>query len=365
MNVIDKVKIEFDKYGLLGGEKLLLSVSGGVDSMLMLKVVAEIFKGKESLLQVIHFDHQTRSDSFEDYVLIQKFCDANNIVSKCIKLDFETSSNFENEARKLRRKFLEKERMEFGAEVVLTGHNADDVVETILHKFLKGTFLKGLSGIKQYSDNYFRPLINFRKSEIYSFAEELGVSFNEDSTNVKNVYDRNFTRNELIPKINERYFGFEAHLLQKKDFYFELDDYLNVQVKKFTDKNCKKYLGEFDFFEIEKWLELPNFMQFMVLQSLTGIDLSVSNFNEFAKFLSEAQSGKKFLCENIEIEKCFGYLIFIPKDFDFNRFVDRENNSEDALTGDDFYKAGVPVFMREHLQFCEIENLEKYSILKF
>lgn len=365
MSIVENVKSEFEKYDFLSGKKLLLSVSGGVDSMLMLKVVAEIFKGKESYIKVIHFDHQVREDSFKDYILVKKFCDENNIISKCIKLDFENESNFENQARELRRKFLEQERQEFGAEVVLTGHNADDVVETILHKFLKGTFLKGFSGIKQYSGNYFRPLINYHKSEIYALAEELGVLFNEDSTNAKSVHDRNFIRNELIPIVSERYAGFESQLLQKKDFYSELDEYLVLQVKKFTDKNCKKYLGEFDFFEVGKWLKMPNFMQFMLLQEVCGVELSVSNFNEFVKFLSSAQSGKKFLFENFEIEKSFGYLIFVAIDFDFNRFINKENNSEVALSGDDFYEAKIPVFMRKFLKYCKKENLEKYSILKF
>jgi tRNA(Ile)-lysidine synthetase-like protein len=364
MNTIEVVKEKLRKYELLEN-KLVLAVSGGVDSMLMLAIISAIYKGKESLLKVVHFDHQVRKDSYKDYDLIQQFCGQRNIECKCIKLEFESNSNFENRARDMRKEFLLKEKEEFGAEVVLLGHNADDALETIVHKFLKGTFVKGFAGISEFSEEFFRPLIDFNKKEIYKLAKEMKVDFNEYPTNSEISYDRNFLRNNLIPNISERYLGFENHLLEKADFYRELDVFLTKYVSDLSNKISKKYLNEFLCFKVQDLLEVPNFIMYELLKQSTGGELSVSNFKEFLKFMLTAQNGKKFMCDGFMIEKSFDFLIFVPVKYALNMLVKVSEPNDNQCGAEDFYEHKIPVFMRDYLKNVSLEDLRKYSILNF
>lgn len=356
-NIFNSVK-EFLLKNKLNGEKLVLAVSGGADSMVLLSVLREL--GLNEII-VVHFDHQVRENSYKDFDLIQSYCNEFEIKLILKKLEFENMANFEAEARLLRYKELEQIRIECSASYIVTAHNMDDCVETILHKFLKGTFVTGLAGIcaVDLERKLVRPLLGVKKAEVYEFAKSYGVEFNEDESNKDLKYDRNFLRHKIVPELEGRYVGFQNQLLEKASFYAELNSWI-LESASMMLADEKKYLDVFAVYEVESIVGVPSFLRFEWLQLKSGIDLSVARYLEFEKFLLTAQNGKSFRIGDYVIEKCFNYLVFVPVEFDFGQLFLEKSNYEiaglDLNVNDYFYEMKIPSFLRSLISYELIKS---------
>lgn len=205
LEIIKKALIR-EKIGM--NEGFLLSVSGGVDSMVLLSVFLRLRTENPNLkFSVFHFNHQTRPGENEaEAALVKSVCDTHEI--PFYYGDWESKSetgNFQNEARDERKRRLEKTRLEMKAKYIVTAHHADDQTETQLQRIFKGGSLTNLKGISSVSGNYFRPFLDISKSEIITYATENNISYLEDSSNETDHYERNRLRHIIIPKLTELY----------------------------------------------------------------------------------------------------------------------------------------------------------------
>ncbi len=179
--------------------KYVVAVSGGVDSAVLLDLLAENPKLE---LIVAHFDHGIRSDSTEDRQFVAT-------LSQKYGLKFEFgegklgSQASEEEARRARYKYLQQIRKKYGATGVMTAHHQDDAVETLALNTLRGTRRKGMSSLKS-TDRIYRPLLGYTKSEIINEARRRGLQWREDSTNVDEKYTRNWIRRKVLPKLSRK-----------------------------------------------------------------------------------------------------------------------------------------------------------------
>lgn len=276
--------------------KYVLAVSGGVDSMVLLDMFSKEF-GIDKLV-VAHLDHGLRDTSVRDHDLVRRVC--GDLGVKFVSERFEVGQlpgNVEANARQVRYNFLEKVRKDHGCDWIVTAHHGDDQVETIMTGFLKGTFLKGFSGMQSrcLDRKLLRPFLNFRKKDLYDYARENGISFFEDETNNDTGYDRNFLRSQVVPVLEERYEGLGNRLLGAASMYRELDEYLWKRVGMWCDEFCtlRDYGWEF---ELSEFVRLPLFMRFMVVQKLSGnVDVAgfgQAQFEDVDKMLSRGESGK-------------------------------------------------------------------------
>ena len=178
-------------------KKYVLAVSGGVDSMFGLDFFSRI-SGIDFC--VAHFDHDIRADSNKDFPLIQE---AVRKIPKNITIYFDKGSNISNEkeARDQRYDFLKKVKLDFGADYVVVFHHKDDQVETILLNLLRGRNHSKL-GMKKLDTYLYRPFLDIPKETIKKMSLSREISWNEDSTNNENNYERNWLRNEIIPQLN-------------------------------------------------------------------------------------------------------------------------------------------------------------------
>lgn len=199
-----------EKYDLLRpSDIVLLAVSGGMDSMTLLHLFLPLRVELGLNVEVIHVNHQIRGEEAnEDERFVQT-------IAKLAGLPFhsrsvQTSSfaaergiSLQEAARALRYDAFEDVRCEINAQSVATAHNTDDNAETVLMNILRGTGLRGLSGIpvKRENGQIIRPLLFARRSEIEAYVREVGIEFRHDSSNDSNDYTRNFIRNRVIPFI--------------------------------------------------------------------------------------------------------------------------------------------------------------------
>lgn len=206
--------------------KYIMAVSGGVDSMVLLDLLA----GQTGLeLVVAHFDHGIREDSYEDEKLVRAVAAAKKMpyIYEAAHLGVGAS---EAAARAARYNFLRRTAKEHRAKAIITAHHQDDVLETAVLNLLRGTGRKGLSSL-QSTEEVVRPLLNVSKKEILAYAQAYNIVWREDSTNTDEAYLRNYVRRNIVPRLGE---DGHAKLLEKiraaKRLNDEIDGMLRAEL---------------------------------------------------------------------------------------------------------------------------------------
>ena len=206
MNLIDAFQRYIEENRLLTrDDRILLTVSGGVDSMVMLS----LFTRCGYTVGVAHCNFQLRgSESDEDEVLVAE--EAARCGVPCYNKRFETAAEMERTgesmemaARRLRYAWFDELSSEYGYTAVAVAHHADDSIETFFINLLRGTGLRGLTGISTQVGRIVRPLMFASRKEILEYAVQNHIPFREDSSNRSTKYLRNKIRLGLIPRIRE------------------------------------------------------------------------------------------------------------------------------------------------------------------
>ncbi len=183
------------------GQKILLAVSGGIDSMVMLY----LFEKSGFDYGVVHCNFQLRgAESDEDEEFVRRQVLIHGIPAWFKKFETEEYArlngiSIEMAARELRYTWFSQIRNEQGYDFVATAHHADDQIETFFLNLSRKTGIRGLTGIREKTGEIIRPLLFVGRAEIEKFARENFIEFREDSTNSESVYQRNFIRNKILP----------------------------------------------------------------------------------------------------------------------------------------------------------------------
>lgn len=192
------------------GDKILVALSGGADSVFLLSFLLKFKKRFRIKLAAFHLNHKLRGKSADDDEKFCKdFCSENNVpfvsVSNEVKANAKKSKlSIEEAARKIRYQELQKAATKLGCNKIATAHNSSDNVETILLNLFKGAGLKGLSGIPVKRENIIRPILSLTSDEIRKYLVQNKIHFRIDESNLKSDYERNFLRNKIIPELKKR-----------------------------------------------------------------------------------------------------------------------------------------------------------------
>lgn len=197
--MINAVK-KFIEENNLEGKKILIGLSGGVDSSVLCDILSKI---NNIEVIAIHLNHNWRGEnSKNDESFSKKFAAKRGLEFYAETLD-ENLKKTETAARELRYNFFEKCKEKFGADGVFLAHNKNDNVETLLYRLIKGTGPAGLSSIPKIRDFYYRPLLDFSREEIENYAKKNELEFVVDCSNFDTKYKRNLIRQEILPKMKE------------------------------------------------------------------------------------------------------------------------------------------------------------------
>jgi tRNA(Ile)-lysidine synthase len=210
-------------------DKLLIAVSGGVDSVLLCDLCQQA--GYD--FAIAHCNFKLRAEESErDETFVQSLAVKYGVqffVTHFETQEFATQQKIgiQEAARNLRYDWFKAVAKQHNFTCVLTAHHADDSIETLLMNFFKGTGIKGLHGIlpkENLSVNVVRPLLFAKKSEILSAATNLKLLFVEDSSNASNKYTRNYFRNELIPGLQKVYPTVQDNLLSNIERFAAVEE---------------------------------------------------------------------------------------------------------------------------------------------
>jgi tRNA(Ile)-lysidine synthase len=192
--------------------KIIAAVSGGIDSIVMLDLLAKEQEAFGLTLVVAHFNHQLRgaeSDGDEQHVAQKaRHYGFELYVERAPTAEYAKHNKLgiQEAARNLRYDFFEKLLVSSGFDRIATAHNADDNAETVLMNLFRGAGVQGLSGIPVYREDrkIIRPLLFAERRDIELYATEEGLTFRTDATNEKDYYTRNFIRHHIFPPIKEQ-----------------------------------------------------------------------------------------------------------------------------------------------------------------
>ncbi|MCS7081656.1 MAG: tRNA lysidine(34) synthetase TilS [Bacteroidota bacterium] len=206
--LIVRLRARVKRHGLWApADRLLVSVSGGLDSVVLLHALRF---GFENPLLVAHIDHGLRPDSGQDAAFTEALCRAWDVPCYVRRLqipeELSRAQGVEAAARRLRYAALEEMADALGARWILTAHHLRDQAETVLLNLLRGSGLWGLRGIARRSGRLLRPLLDFDRAEIRAYAERHGLAWREDPTNRDVRFRRNALRERLWPVLEE-FFG--------------------------------------------------------------------------------------------------------------------------------------------------------------
>ena len=236
-----KVLETIKKYNLIeNGDKLVLAVSGGPDSITMLDILNEIKNEKiiDFEISVAHINHMIRKEAKLDELYVKNYCEEKNIdfYSKSIdvlKLANNNKTGTEEMGRIVRYKFFDEVLEKTGSNKVSIAHNKNDKAETMIMNILRGSGISGLKGIEPKRGKYIRPLIECERYEIENYCKEKNLNPRIDKTNFENTYTRNKIRNIVIPYIKQEFNPNIINTLSRlSELVVEEDDYIKNKEKK-------------------------------------------------------------------------------------------------------------------------------------
>jgi tRNA(Ile)-lysidine synthase len=225
------------------GCRVGVAVSGGADSVCLLKVLLELGPRWDLRLRVLHLDHGLRGEeSRADAGFVQRVAEQAGLECELRSVDVAArGGNLEQAAREARREFyLERLRAEV-VDRVATGHTLDDQAETVLFRLLRGAGTAGLAGMRALGpEGIARPLLELRRAEIRAWLRERGIAWREDSSNSDRRFARNRIRLDLLPSLERDWNpSLKGALVQLATLARDEEDYWAGEIQRLAVEHLK------------------------------------------------------------------------------------------------------------------------------
>ncbi|TMD81226.1 MAG: tRNA lysidine(34) synthetase TilS, partial [Chloroflexi bacterium] len=220
------------------GERVVVAVSGGPDSLALLSILREILPVMPLHLTVAHFDHGWRADSTDDRDFVAA-------MAATWGFDFHTARaaadtpHTENAARAARYSFLRQIAAKTNSTAIALGHTRDDQVETLLLHLLRGSGSRGLAAMRRREGDLARPLLDIARTDIEAYLSRLHLTARRDATNDDPRFTRNRLRQQVLPAIDAFDPAARELLARTADILSEEDRFLEAQVADFPDDITK------------------------------------------------------------------------------------------------------------------------------
>lgn len=309
--LINKIVDMIEKYKMINsGEGIVVGFSGGPDSVCLLHALYCLKSKYNISIFAVHLNHMIRGDeAIRDENFARSFAEALNIpiYIKRIKVEEYAKDHglsSEEAGRYLRYEFFDEVMAEVHGNKVALAHNLNDQSETMIMRFIRGTGISGMGGIRPIrEDKYIRPILSCSRLEIEEYCVANNLNPVIDSTNLENIYTRNRIRLQVLPYIKEHFNpNVEENLFKVSSILRDEDEYLNI-VANMEIAKIKTEKGIL----IDKFKSLHIAIQRRILRSLieevkgelTGIESK--HIEECLEFLGRSGTGKKInLPEELE-----------------------------------------------------------------
>src|SRR5690554_4079518 len=292
-------------------DKILLAVSGGVDSIVLL----HLFRQTEYRFGVVHCNFKLRGqDSDEDEKFVEEQIYIHGIPYYSTHFDTVDYArthgiSIEMAARELRYDFFEKTRKENGYDFIATAHHKDDLLETFFLNLSRKTGIKGLTGIKEKNGSLIRPLLFASRQDIEKYAQKYFLENREDATNSEVVYQRNFIRHKILPVLTSLNPAFKKNMydtiMNLRDAEKVYNWYLN------NEKNVViTQIDNHPAIEIKKLINTP-FPEILLHEILSEFGFNPKVADQVFQSLT-SEPGKLFYSSTQRLIKDRTFLYIVP-----------------------------------------------------
>lgn len=306
------------QYAFLWQKPMLVSVSGGVDSVVLLHLLIQ----HECTPIVFHCNFKLRGeDSDQDEQFVRNLCNKLGLTFHIEHFDTleyasKHSMSLQMSARALRLQKTYECIEKYNCECAVLSHHLNDNIETILLTLLRGTGFKGLKGMEIYANRIFRPLLQVPKAQIIEYAKINNIDYREDISNKNTKYKRNVIRNEIIPVIMKYYPNFEKIMSSNIMRFNEQWKILEKIFSELENKITKQYsfYTEYDLNKLE--IDQLTTSSLMLLIEKYGF-----NFQQIASMINNLKETETTIYNTNNYTACLksGLLEIISNSFSFSQ----------------------------------------------
>jgi len=275
---LNNIFTNFIKKENLSNQKILLMVSGGVDSRVLLEVSSCNIDKKN--LAVFHLNHcPGDTEKISHYEFVKNLCEKKGIKFYGENLEKIPNKDKENYWRKQRKKFSQKYAKNFGAKKILTAHHATDLVETMIFRLTKGSGIKGLCPF----DISTKPFWQVPKTELEDYEKKNNLEFKKDFSNDLDIFERNLIRKNVLPYLRKITPNLEKIFVKEFQIFEETYLFLEQEIEKI---NIKKKSIPIDIFQ-----KLSPIIQKELLRKIVKKIPSYSETEDFFKWIKNTPKG--------------------------------------------------------------------------
>ncbi len=299
------------------GDRIIVGVSGGADSVCLLFVLLELQKKIPFDLVAVHVNHGLRGEQADcDEAYVKDLCEKLNVRLELYRKDIasiarERRQSEEEAGREVRLEAFRctKERVN-GTKIALA-HHKNDNAETFLFNLARGTGLKGLGGMRPVSGDKIRPLLCLERSEIEEFLCERGISYCTDETNFEDDYTRNRIRNHILPYLEKEVNASAvSHIAETMARLQDVQEYMDEQIKIYM-ASCVKVSQSGYILNKEEYIKVPGALQSSLIKKvLTGVaecerDITSSHVDALMELLDKQVGRKLQLPYRVEAKRTY------------------------------------------------------------
>lgn len=228
------------KHYIRKNDTIIAGISGGQDSVFLLHHLQKL----PCKTIAAHIDHQLRKDSQKDAAFVKTISPNFHLKTVNVqKIAKKSKQGLEETGRKIRYQFFQQLAKKYKAKYILTAHQADENLETVILNFSRGAGLQGLSGMAELEENLLRPLLNISKSQITDYLKFNKIPFRSDESNKDIKFNRNFIRHAIIPKLKKLNPNIIATTAKNSQNLRELNEHLKLTVQKWLTQNRPRQLN--------------------------------------------------------------------------------------------------------------------------
>lgn len=364
-SVLQRVEETICEYNMISsGDKVLVAVSGGADSVCMFHVLNELKSKMEFSVICAHLNHCLRGEAADsDERFVKELCREYEVpfFSKCVdvaELAGLRKLTLEEAGRIARYEFFDEISQMENVTKIATAHNKNDNAETVLMRIIRGTGIDGLKGIAYVRDGkIIRPVLDISRAEIEGYCAENKLSFCTDSTNSENDYTRNRIRNELIPYL-------------KKEFNVRIDDslcrlaknaaddseFLNNYARRFFNRVGNPLPGKrpvtlhIDSLKMVETSIAARVIRIAASEAQPGIKLEKKHVDDVLDLMSKNTGAEVALPQELKASVQYGWISFFGKED--QRRIAYENDSffAEVVRGQTVFVESLNKNIRLHLE---------------
>lgn len=293
-------------------DRILLAVSGGIDSVVMVNLFSEA----RIQFAVAHCNFMLRGEeSAEDEVFVKNLADQFNVPFFVKSFDTETYAkdnqlSIQMAARELRYDWFDHLLEEKGYDFIATAHHRDDVLESLLLNLTKGTGISGLQGIRSKLGRVVRPVLFASRKDIADYAADKKLQWREDSSNQSNQYQRNLIRNEVIPQMKLINPNLENTLVHTLDRLQAAEEIFDTNIKKIKEEAL--FRSGIDVWLHVRKMQAEGLNSAILFEILKEWGFSYVQAREIMDGILSNATGKKYLSGGYRLNLDRDYLLISP-----------------------------------------------------